>query len=99
MYEKYFLDTVKTLNKHIETKFQGMDRYYVFTWASEHAKELYAQERSLDAEMNTLWNNAPTAPSQEGNNNFEQFKTKVLAWGRVVLQIYKKFGEEKKNLQ
>lgn len=80
MYEKYFKEIVSTINKKIPSGAEG-----VFTWAAANAHNLYTQERTLDAELNALW-----------DVDFEAFKAKVIAWGRVVLGIYKKFAEIKK---
>lgn len=98
-YEKYYLEIVSAIQKKTLIGADSM-----FVWAAAHQPELYAQERALDEELNALWNNPPPAPSQEGNIKsplsggdsgvgFEAFKAKVLAWGRVVLMIYKKFSE------
>lgn len=97
MYEKYFTDIVKTINAQVQKKWPPLTtgENGIFAWAIKNQQELYAQVTALDAEINTLWNNPPPTPYQEGNKDFEKFKAQVLAWGRVILQIYKKFAEVK----
>lgn len=110
MYEKYFLEIVKAINEQAQKKWPALThvgtrctvslqepnaRQNIFAWAQVNAIDLYTQERILDEELNILWNNTPPTPSQEGSETLEAFKAKVLAWGRVVLQIYKKFAEAK----
>lgn len=100
MYEKYFSEIVKTINEQVQKKWPtltspllGVDAGVgLFAWANDRVPELYIQERNLDVEINNLWNKSET---QNPKSEFEIFKAKVLAWGRVVLQIYKKFAEEK----
>lgn len=101
IYEKYFLNIVKTINEQITKKCPDSVMVNMFAWANDRVPELYAQERLLDAEMNALWEDVlpPTplqrgtvsSPAQEGGEGFVAFKSKVLAWGRIVLQIYKEF--------
>lgn len=104
MYEKYFLEIVKAINEQAQKKWPCRDTERrvpatedsgmgLFAWANDRVPELYIQERILDAELNALWNNTPPTPSQEGNKNFEAFKAKVLAWGRVILQMYQNFSK------
>lgn len=92
MYEKYFLEIVSAIQKKV---LNGAD--IMFVWAAAHQPELYAQERALDEELNELWNqNKSEIPNPKSEiTTFEAFKAKVLAWGRVVLMIYKKFAEIK----
>jgi len=107
-YEKYYLEIVKTINDQVQKKWPALTHVgtrctvspqepntlqNMFAWANDRVPELYIQERILDAELNTLWNNTPPTPSLEGNKNFEAFKAKVLAWGRVILQMYQKFSK------
>lgn len=76
-YEKYFLEIVSAIQKKTLI---GAD--IMFVWSAAHQPELYAQERALDEEFNALW-----------DVDFERFKKAVLNWGRMVLQIYKKYAE------
>lgn len=93
MYEKYFKEIVSVIQKKVPCRdvpagaSQCGDALpeNVFTWAQANAPELYAQERALDVELNALW-----------DVDFTAFKAKVVAWGRVVLGIYKKATEVKK---
>lgn len=85
MHEKYFLEIVSVIQKKTLI---GAD--IMFVWAAARQPELYTQERALDEELNALW-----PGKSEINKDFEAFKTKVLSWGRVVLQLYKKFKETK----
>lgn len=80
MYEKYYLEIVSAVNKKTP---HGVDS--ALAWAQVNAPELYAQERALDEEMNVLW-----------DVDFDRFKKAVLNWGRMVLQIYKKYMETQK---
>lgn len=82
MYEKYYLEIVSAIQKKIRIDVDGM-----LAWAQANAPELYAQERALDAELNALW-----------DVDFERFKKAVLSWGRVVLQIHKKYAEAQRGL-
>ena len=78
----------------------------MFAWASAHQQELYAQEHALYEELNALWvDDPPPTPASGGQcpplegdkgGGFSAFKAKVLAWGRTVLQIYKKYAEAQK---
>lgn len=109
MYEKYYQEIVRTINNQINQKFPKVltPQINVFDWARDNLGELYSQERKLDAEVNEAWKNTPLHPSrevthpvpsghpsQEGNSrDLEVFKNTVLAWGRVVLSIFKKYAE------
>lgn len=105
MYEKYFSDIVKTINDQVQKKWPGLTHpqplINIFDWAAIHAQELHYQEHKLDAELNELWHDNPLDPPllrgnseiQNPKSEFEEFKAKVLAWGRVSLAIYKKFAE------
>lgn len=77
MYEKYYLEIVSAIQKKTLISADIM-----FVWVAAHQPELYAQERVLDEELNTLW-----------DVDFERFKKAVLNWGRMVLQIYKKYAQ------
>lgn len=97
-YEKYFLEIFSAIQKKTLI---GAD--IMFVWAAAHQPELYTQERALDEELNALWKDDPSptpasggeCPPLEGNKGggLEVFKAKVLMWGRVVLQIHKKYAE------
>ena len=88
MYEKYYLEIVSAINRKAP-----LGAEHAFTWAQANAPELYAQEHALDDKLNLLWgrDTALRVPTKE----FGAFKAKVLAWGRLVLMIYKKFAETK----
>lgn len=86
MYEKYYLEIVSTVQKKTLT-----DSKVVFAWAQTNTPELYAQERALDEELNTLWGR--DAERRVAKGDLEAFKAKVLAWGRLVLMIHKKYKE------
>lgn len=97
MYEKYYLEIVSAIQKKTLI---GAD--IMLVWAAANQPELYAQERTLSAELNALWIKSeirsPTGSGTKSEINkgeFEAFKAKVLAWGRIVLMIYKKFSETK----
>ncbi|GAB63081.1 MAG: hypothetical protein DWB56_06830 [Candidatus Jettenia sp.] len=108
MYEKYYQEIVKTINSQINLKFQNIvnNGVNVLDWTRDNQRELYSQERKLDAEVNEAWKDTPLHPSQEvthpvpsghpsqeGNRDFEVFKKTTLAWGRVTLSIFKKYRE------
>lgn len=76
-YEKYYLEIVSAIQKKTLI---GADT--MFVWAAAHQPELYAQERALDEELNTLW-----------DVDFERFKKSVLNWGRTDLLIFKIFSK------
>ncbi len=104
MYEKYFTNIVKTINDQVQKKWPaltpGRDAKScvstgdgVFAWAETHEPELFYQEHKLDLELNESWNTSPQSSPEAAKSEFDIFKAKVLAWGRVVLIIYKKFTE------
>lgn len=95
MHEKYYKEIVKTINTQIRKQCPSLlaGNVSVFEWAEKHCPELVSQERSLDKELNNLWTDPETDAS------FEAFKAKTLAWGRIVLGIYKKFTEGKREKQ
>lgn len=99
-YEKYFLEIVSAIQKKTLI---GAD--IMLVWVAAHQPELYAQERVLDEELNKLWiekseiqSSIQSGTKSEINKDFEAFKIKVLSWGRVVLQIYKKFAEAQRGV-
>jgi hypothetical protein len=53
-------------------------------WATDNAPGLSKQEEKLYDKINVLWMNGM---------DFEEFKKKLMDWGRVVLNIYKKHHE------
>lgn len=87
MYEAHFAEIVKAINEQVQKKWPPLatGENAIFAWTAKNQSALYAQMIALDAEINALW-----------GGDFEAFKAKVLAWGRIVLQIYKKFAENVK---
>ena len=100
-YEKYFMEIVSAIQKKTPI---GANN--IFTWATTQQPELYAQQRTLYEELNALWGDDPPpttasggqCPPLEGDKGggLSAFKAKVLAWGRTVLLIYKKYTEAQK---
>lgn len=85
-YETEFLNTCDKLNKMILSKYMpaGTVAGGRLAWAAENAHDLNKQEEKLYEKINMLWMNGM---------DFDEFKKKVLDWGRTILQIYKKHHE------
>ncbi len=102
MYEKYYSEIVMTINSQVQKKWPALatGNTGIFAWAEKNQVELYAKERMLDADINEAWKDTPEGPppiplreGDKGGGDFEKFKSRVIEWGRVVLEIYKRYAE------
>lgn len=70
----------------IERQFPGLtySGYVVEDWAEEHAKELSTRHNDLRDDLCAM---------KEANrgDDIEQFRKKLLEWGKTVLKIYEKY--------
>ncbi len=61
----------------------------LWTWLDENRPELRKQQRDLTKQLNEAWENCMAA----------EFKTVLVEWGRVQLEIYKGYALHLRGLQ